>query len=82
MNAQEREWRALEAERLKNDGTLNLAMEQVEQRAIEDMLKCQFWQHRKRAALAERVKAVRALRQELLMMVETGRSTSNRGSVY
>jgi hypothetical protein len=81
MNAEERQWRALEAERLKNDGTLNLAMEQVERRAIEDVLKCQFWQHRKRAGLVERVKAVRALRQELLNMVEMGR-VSNRGSVY
>lgn len=71
---------AQEAERLRNDGTLNGALDAVEARAIENMLKCQFWQHRKRAGLAEKVKAVRSLRQELLDTVMNGTS-SNSGSI-
>ena len=68
-------WRGQEAERLKNDSTLNMALNAIEDRAIEDMIRCQFWQHRKRAGLAEKVIAVRSLRQELVSMVQTGKDS-------
>lgn len=74
---EKRIWLAQEATRLSNDQHLKRALDVIERRAIEDALKCNAFQKRKRDEALMKVKVVRALQQELLTTIRNGEESNS-----
>lgn len=67
--------RVSEARRLLDEPLLNEALEAIERRSIEEMLKLPMGADRKRRILTDRVRVIRAIRAHLQAIIVTGEET-------
>ena len=75
------ERRASEAKALLDDGMLKEAFEAIERDAYEELLKTDTWlvnHDRVRAALIDRINAIRDLRAHLQSVITTGTQSARR----
>lgn len=70
--------RADYARRLMDDPVLNEALDALERQAIEDLLRAPFWRDRHRRILADRVRAIRGIREHLRAVITAGETRARR----
>lgn len=70
--------RSAEAQRLLDEPLLNEAIDKIEQKAVNEILKCHFWQDRKRRMLVDRVNVVRDIKQHLKAAILDALETNKR----
>ena len=65
--------RASEASRLLSEPLLNEALDIIERDTVEEILRCWWFQDRKRRVLADRISVIRGIRGHLRSVVLTGK---------
>lgn len=77
------EFRASEAKRLLDEPLLKEALEDIEQRCMDELLRLPTWRgHRQRVALIDRINTIRELRSRLHTTIMIGRqSARNRSAI-